>query len=137
MVWSVNNSISEQLDTNSAQKQNVNNQAVSSPENKRIPRVHSEEILRGPAKQPPKLNANYNMEDSLEKAYGKAIDFANRVLLDDDVNMKLHENDSGESQAIVQNIETQDVVQKYSALQVLQMYSSNYNLQGIVIDAII
>jgi len=136
MVWSVNNSISEQLDTNSAQKQNINAQTLSSPVNK-IPRFHNEEIKRGPAKEPPKLDANYNMEESFNKAYGKAVDFANRVLLDDDLNMTLQKNESGEISIVVKNVETKNIVQEYSPLQVLQMYSSNYDLQGIVIDAII
>jgi len=77
------------------------------------------------------------MEESFNKAYGKAVDFANRVLLDDDLNMTLQKNESGEISIVVKNVETKNIVQEYSPLQVLQMYSSNYDLQGIVIDAII
>lgn len=135
MIWSVNNSISGQLDNNSAQKQ-INSSDLSSPKNK-VPRFYTEEIQRGPSAIPPKLNASYNVENSMNEAYEKAIDFANRVLLDDESNMSLQFDDSGDLKAIVENIETKEVIQEYPALKVLQMYSGNYNLQGLVIDAVI
>lgn len=104
---------------------------------KSIQRSYFSQLERGPAKAPSKLDESYNLEESFNKAFSKAVNFANRVLLDDDLAMSLQHDEHGESLAVVENTETSKIVQEYNPVQVLQMYSSNYNLQGIVIDALI
>tara|TARA_Y100001960_G_C14643361_1_gene812053 strand:+ start:266 stop:670 length:405 start_codon:yes stop_codon:yes gene_type:complete len=132
----INNGItsSDNSDLSRAQNGAVSNRDSSANQ---IERSYFQQLERGPAKVPPKLDNTFNLEESLGKAYEKAVGFANRVLLDDDMTMSLQNQDDGESTVVVKNIQNEQVVQEYNPVQVLQMYSSNYNLQGIVVDAII
>lgn len=136
MNMDINNSItsSDNSDLSRAQNGAVANKDSST---KLVERSYFQQLERGPAKVPPKLDNSFNLEESLAKAYEKAVGFANRVLLDDDMTMLLQNQDDGVSKIVVKNIQNEQVVQEYNPVQVLQMYSSNYNLQGIVVDAII
>ncbi|HAG52336.1 MAG TPA: hypothetical protein DCL21_00945 [Alphaproteobacteria bacterium] len=138
MVLDINNSItsSEGSEFNGR----AQNGAVENDNTEKLPKVersYFQELERGPAKAPPKLTERYNLDESLTEAFKKAVSFANKVLLDDDLTMSLQSQDDGKNLAVVKNIQNEQVVQEYNPVQVLQMYSSNYNLQGIVIDALI
>lgn len=136
MTLDVNNSITSTDNSELRAQNGATNNKESSPV-LNIERSYFKQLERGPAKVPPKLDKTFNLEESLNKAFEKAITFANRTLLDDDMTMTLQDQDDGKNMVIVKNIQNEQVVQKYDPLQVLQMYSSNYNLQGIVVDAII
>lgn len=135
MSMDINNSITSSENSDLR----AQNGAVKDKDSKasKIERSYFQELERGPAKVPPKLDGNFNLEESLSKAFDKAVGFANRVLLDDDMAMTLQNQEDGENLAIVKNIHNEQVVQEYTPVQILQMYSSNYNLQGIIVDAII
>jgi hypothetical protein len=136
MVINVNNGVSSS-DNNelSGRAQNGTiNDTIHKTTN--IKRSYFQELERGPAKVPPKLENTFNLDESLSNAFTKALDFANKVLLDDDMTMVLQDK-NGEKSIIVKNIKDTKVMQEYNPIQILQMYSSNYNLQGIVVDALI
>jgi len=138
MTLDINNSITNS--DNSEFSGRAQNGAVENDNGsnaQKIERSYFSQLERGPAKAPPKLTERYNLEESLTEAFKKAVGFANKVLLDDDLTMSLQSQEDGESLAVVKNIQNEQVVQEYNPVQVLQMYSSNYNLQGIVIDALI
>lgn len=136
MVINVNNGVSSS-DNNElsgrAQNGTINDTTYKTTN---IKRSYFQELERGPAKAPPKLESTFNLDESLSNAFNKALDFANKVLLDDDMTMVLQDN-NGEKSIIVKNIKDTKVMQEYNPIQILQMYSSNYNLQGIVVDALI
>lgn len=135
MALDINNSITSSENSElRAQNGAIEN---SNQETSQIERSYFKQLERGPAKVPEQLSKTFNLEDSLNKAFEKAVNFANKTLLDDDMSMTLQNQDDGESLAIVKHIQNEQVVQEYNPVQVLQMYSSNYNLQGIVVDALI
>jgi hypothetical protein len=138
MTLDINNSItgSEQELSGRAQRDVADN-ASSNNKSEKIERSFFQQLSRGPAKVPPKLDESYSLDESLKSAYERAVKFANKVLLDDDLSMSINHQEDDKSLAVVTNIQNEQVVQEYDAIQVLQMYSSNYNLQGIVIDALI
>jgi|TARA_Y100001960_G_scaffold223337_1_gene233736 hypothetical protein len=137
MTLDINNSItsSEKELSGRAQRDVADNSNNNKSE--RIERSFFQQLSRGPAKAPPKLDESYSLDESLKAAYERAVNFANKVLLDDDLSMTINHHEDEKSFAVVKNIQNEQVVQEYDAIQVLQMYSSNYNLQGIVIDALI
>lgn len=138
MTLDINNSItgSEQELSGRAQRDVAEN-TNSNNKTEKIERSFFQQLSRGPAKVPPKLDESYSLDESLKSAYERAVNFANKVLLDDDLSMSINHQEDDKSLAVVTNIQNEQVVQEYDAIQVLQMYSSNYNLQGIVIDALI
>lgn len=139
MTLDINNSItsSEKELSGRAQRDAIDNPTAHNEQSQKAERSFFQQLSRGPAKVPPKLDESYSLDDSLKAAYERAVKFANKVLLDDDLSMTISHQEDEKSLAVVKNIQNEQVVQEYDAIQVLQMYSSNYNLQGIVIDALI
>lgn len=138
MVLDINNSItnSDKEFTGRAHNGAVD-ESITNNKPEKAERSFFQQLTRGPSKAPPRLDENYSLDDSLKEAYERAVNFANKVLLDDDLSMSLQSHDDLGNLAVVKNIQNEQVVQEYNPVQVLQMYSSNYNLQGIVIDALI
>lgn len=137
MVLGVNNSITSSDNELNGRAQNGAVTTTEPYKTTKTERSFFAQLERGPAKVPPQLDNNYDLDESFKQAFQRAVGFANKVLLDDDLSMSLSNENDGKSLAIVTNTENKKVVQEYDPLQVLQMYSSNYDLQGIVIDALI
>jgi hypothetical protein len=127
-------SVGSDIADSRAQKNIADSQSNKANAPEKIDLNYEQPLDRGQLEKPKNLTADFNLEKSLHKAYNLAVDFANKTLLDDNISMSL-QNNTDQSKAIVKDIANGKVVHEYDALQVLQMYSSNYNLQGIVIDA--